>query len=72
MLERKDLGLFCDVLAETGVESSPMKEVSMMPSAARERTCDCIMEERMEWSKFFRKRSKVQYEGSGREISKPQ
>ena len=44
----------------------------MMPSAARERTGDCIMEERMEWSKFFRKRSKVQYEGSGREISKPQ
>lgn len=48
LLERKDLGLFCDVLAETGVESSPMKEVSMIPFAARERTCDCMIEERIE------------------------
>lgn len=72
MLERKDLGLFCDVLAETGVESRPMKEVSMMPFAARERTCDYITEERMQWSRSFRKRPKVQYEGSGREISKTQ
>lgn len=28
----KDLGLFCDVFARTGVESNPMKEASTTPS----------------------------------------
>lgn len=47
LLERKDLGLFCDVLAETGVESRPMKEVSMMPFFSRNKTCDFMMPDRM-------------------------
>lgn len=57
---RKDLGLLCDVLAETGVESSPMKDVSMMPFSERNKTCECIIPDRISWLKFLRKRSNVQ------------
>ena len=35
---RKNSGLFCEVLAATRVESSPIKEVSMIACSARRST----------------------------------
>lgn len=44
---RKDLRLLCDVLEETGVETSTMKDVSIMPSQVRDNTCDCMISDRI-------------------------
>lgn len=59
-LERKDLGLFWEVFAEMGVESNPIKEVSMMPREVRVSTCRCIIRERASCPKCLRKRPKDQ------------
>ena len=35
LLDRKDLGLFCEVFAAIGVESKPIKDVSTIPCFER-------------------------------------
>ena len=43
---RKDFGLFWEVLAETGVESIPIKEVLITPFLERDKTCERMIAER--------------------------
>lgn len=43
-----------------GAESKPIKEVSIILSLARERTCDFIISERMALLKLIKKRLNVQ------------
>lgn len=60
LLDRWDFGLFWEALAATGVESSSIKEVSIIAWFVRKITCDFMISESAELSKFSRKQSKVQ------------
>jgi hypothetical protein len=50
----------CEVLAAIGVKSSPIKEESMNPFLTRERIKDFMTEERITWSKVFKKYRNIQ------------